>query len=236
VADFPFVIPEAMRAELAASIDAEEKLPRALDRLGGLAGRDVVLLDADRGFRGRQLAAMGARVIALAASSGVGTARRGVEGGSAKIDVRPGTATASGLPDGSADAVVSFWSAFRPAASGASARADAELAEADRILRPDGRLLVVHDYGRDDLSTLLPPERSAELVAWSRRDGWFLANRFRIHVVHAFITFPDVDRLRESIGAVFGAAARGLVADVRRPRLSWKVVVYERLRGGVAPA
>ena len=49
------------------------------------------------------------------------------------------------------------------------------LAEVDRVLRPDGRLLVVQDYGRDDVCRLrgeLP-----EYGAWSRRDGPYLASR-----------------------------------------------------------
>ena len=46
-------------------------------------------------------------------------------------------------PDASADVVVACWSAFR------GAPAD-EMAEAARLLRPGGRLLVVHDYGRAD--------------------------------------------------------------------------------------
>src|SRR4029078_13095460 len=51
------------------------------------------------------------------------------------------------LPDASADVSRSVRVGFR----GVTAN---DLAEADRILRPGGRLLVVHDYGRDDVSPL----------------------------------------------------------------------------------
>jgi hypothetical protein len=215
VADFPFPVPAALRDDVSRYVDLEGKIPTALDRLGHLADQDVVVLEegdgARDGVRVRQLQDIGARVT---------VARR--------------APSATGLPAQSADAVVSFWSAFRPS-TGASVDAEADLAEADRVLRPGGRLLVVHDYARDDLSRVLPPERSAAAVAWSRRDGWFAAHGFRIHVIHAFWTFPDLARLGGTVEALFGRDARRLPGDLHRPRLSWKVVVYDRLRGGAAP-
>jgi len=231
VADYPFPTDGSLRRRLKQCVDLEGKLPRNLEALGPVAGRDVVLFDADRGLRARQLAGLGARVVALAPASAIPTLRRRLrtelEAGS--VALAAGTPLANRLAAGSADVVVSFWSAFR----GGS---DEEVAAAERILRPGGRLLVVHEYARDDLSRLWPEERSRELVAWSRRDGWFLRHEFKIRVVHAFWTFPDLDALHELPTAVFGPRAEALLADVRRPRLSWKVVVYHRDRlGNVAP-
>ena len=57
--------------------------------------------------------------------------------------IAEGTCARTNLPDGSADVVISCWSAFRDDLPG-------ELVEAERILRAGGRLLVLHDYGRDD--------------------------------------------------------------------------------------
>jgi hypothetical protein len=215
VADFPFAVPAALRDDVSRYVDVEGKIPTALERLGHLADQDVVVLEGSDGVpdgvRVRQLQDLGARVT-----------------------VARGAPSATGLRAPSADAVVSFWSAFRPS-TGGSLDAEADLAEADRILRPGGRLLVVHDYARDDLSRVLPPERSAAAVAWSRRDGWFSAHGFRIHVIHAFWTFPDLAHLDATVEALFGRDARRLLGDLHRPRLSWKVVVYDRLRGGAAP-
>ena len=59
----------------------------------------------------------------------------------------------SDIPDASADVLIGCWTSFR----GPDA---AEFAEAARILRPGGRLLVLHDYGRDDVSKLLGSGRS----------------------------------------------------------------------------
>jgi hypothetical protein len=105
----------------------------------------------------------------------------------------------------------------------------ATIGEADRVLRPDGRLLVVHDYGRDDVSRLrgdLP-----EYGPWSRREGPFLAAGFRIRVIHSFWTFDAIDDAQSFLIGAFGEAGRVLGEDLRRPRLSYNVAIYHRTRG-----
>jgi hypothetical protein len=49
----------------------------------------------------------------------------------------------------------------------------AEIAEVDRVLRPGGRHLAVHEYGRDDVSRLHGDR--PEYGAWSQRTGPFLS-------------------------------------------------------------
>ncbi len=124
------------------------------------------------------------------------------------------------------DIVVSLWAGFRGVD-------EADLREVDRVLRPDGRLLVVHDYGRDDVSLLRDPD-APEYRLWSRRDGPFLRGGFRIRVVHCFWTFPDLDAARVALEAQFGERGTALADRLKRPRLSWNVAVYHRWRGGVA--
>jgi len=201
VADLPISLPDHLRAVLAAAIDRERKIDRALEALGAVAGRDMVLVGAGPAETARWIAA-GSRVTATA--SLVGTA-------------------GAGLAVGSADAIVSAWSAFRGVDP-------VELAAADRILRPDGRLLVVHDYGRDDVSRLrgnLP-----EYGAWSRRNGPFLAHGFRVRVVHCFWTFDTSEEAEGFLADAFGDAGAALGRELKRPRLSWNVAVYHRTRGG----
>jgi SAM-dependent methyltransferase len=127
--------------------------------------------------------------------------------------------------DASADVIVSSWSAFRGVGEG-------ELSEVDRVLRPDGRLIVIHDYGRDDVSRLrgdLP-----EYGTWSRRDGPFIQNGFRIRVLHCFWTFDSLDDARQFLDLAFGEAGRTFAAQLNRPRLSYNVALYYRTRGGRA--
>jgi len=144
-------------------------------------------------------------------------------------DARPVIADPSPLrlpvADGALDAVVSLWSGFRGVDP-------ADLAEADRALRPGGRRLVVHAYGRDDVSGLRDPA-APELVTWSRREGPFLHDAaFKIRVVHCFWTFPSLEDAQARIAAL-GPRGEALAATLRRPRLSWNVAVYHRSRGGM---
>ncbi len=186
-------------------MDIEGKIPRALEALGPLVGRDVAVVDAP----------------------GTGWLARIRDAGADPLVVAPGPLLRLPVPDGSLDAVVTLWTAFRGVGG-------ADLAEADRALRPGGRLLVVHDYGRDDVSALRDPE-SPEYRAWSRRDGPFLRDGgFKIRVVHCFWTFGTLDEARDALGQL-GERGTALAAVLRRPRLSWNVAVYHRWRGGVEP-
>jgi SAM-dependent methyltransferase len=199
MADLPMDLSGELGERLSRCLDVEGKIPRALEALGPVAGRDVLLLDPTDGLRARQLRELGARVfLAESAPSGFG------------------------VPDGSADVVVSFWSSFRDAAP-------AELAAADRALRPGGRLLVVLDYGRDDVSHLRSD--GPDYRAWSRPGGPFLKAGFKVRVVHCFWTFESMDDCGEFLAAGFAEAGRAVAAGLKRPRLSYNVAVYHRTFG-----
>lgn len=204
MADLPFELAAGLSERLARVLDVEGKIPRALEALGPVRVRDVVLVDGAGGIRARQLTDLGARV-ALVDS-----------GGPAPFDA----------PDLSADVLVAWWSAFR-------GDAPEQIAHAERILRPGGRLLVIHDYGRDDVAALrgdLP-----EYGPWSRRDGPFLGRGFKVRVVHCWWTFESLDDARGFLDAGFGDAGRALGGRLTRPRLSYNVAVYHRTMGQ-APA
>ena len=109
------------------------------------------------------------------------------------------------------------------------------MAEADRVLRPDGRLLVVHDYGRDDVSHLRGDQ--PEYGSWGRRDGWYLTHGFRVRVIHCFWTFDSMVETAAFLTDAFGAVGDQVAATLKRPRLSYNVAVYHRTNSGLkAPA
>lgn len=205
VADFSFQLADPrLQAQLERAVDQEEKIPHALQALGPLAGQRVVLLDADRGLRAAQLEGSGARVSRV-----------------------PGLAT-SGLPRGLADLFVTFWAGFR----GGSPDTETQMKEAERILRPGGRLLIVHDYGRDDVSRLLDDDvRERDQVAWSQRDGWFLLHDFKVRVLHCWWTFGSLEEAHDLLVGGFGRPGTEVASGMRRPRLEYKVAVYHRTMG-----
>lgn len=203
VADLPIDFGDGRAERLARVLDVEAKIPRALESLGPVGGRDVLLIDGADGIRARQLAELGARVAFARADATAG------------IDA----------PDASADVVVSLWTPFRCTDA-------AEASEVARVLRPGGRLLVVLDYGRDDVSHLrgdLP-----EYGSLSRRAGPYLAGGFKVRVVHCFWTFASSDEAGAFLEDGFGDLGRGVAARMKRPRLSYKVAVYHRTFEGAA--
>lgn len=199
MADLPVELADELGHRLSRVLDVEGKIPRALEALGPVAGRDVLLLDSADGLRAGQLRELGARVVVAA-----------------------GPAAMAGRPAGSVDVIVSLWSYFRGASR-------SELAEAGRILRPGGRLLIVHDYGRDDVSHLHGDR--PEYGVWSKRNGPFLSNGFKVRVVHCFWTFDSMDDCRDFLAAAFDEPGRVVAAGLKRPRLSYNVAVYHRTFG-----
>jgi SAM-dependent methyltransferase len=203
-------LPHAFAADLStrfeAAFDRAGKIVRAIevlgsaDESGSIAGRDVVLVD-DPG----------------------GPVRRGLTSAKARIVVVPlGLPLRLALPDASADIVLGAWSAFR-------GNNPTEIAEVDRVLRPGGRHLVIHDYGRDDVSRILGAR--PEYAAWSQRGGPFLTGGFRVRVLHCFWDFDSPEEATAFLRDAFGPAGATVAASLKRPRLSYNVAIYHRSKG-----
>jgi hypothetical protein len=198
VADLPITLPPALAARLAPALDVEGKIGAALEALGPIGGQRVGVIDTPGGPVVEGLCRLAASVVHLDGN----------------------LAAAAKLP-GSLDVIVGLWSSFRGVDP-------VELAAAERLLRPGGRLLVVHDYGRDDVSRLRGDR--PEYGAWSHRSGPFMTGGFKIRVVHCFWTFPSIEDARAVLAEGFGEAGAALAATLKRPRLSWNVAVYHRSR------
>ncbi len=204
MSDLPIALEGALADHLARVLDVEGKIPRALQALGPVADRDVLLVDGATGLRARQLEELGAR-----------------------IEHVPDVHAAAERPAESHDVVIGWWSAFRGVD-------DDDLAIVDRVLRPGGRLLVVHDYGRDDVSRLRGDQ--PEYGAWTKRGGPFLTGGFKIRVLHCWWTFTSIEEATAFLAEAFGTAGADVAASLKRPRLSYNVAVYHRTRGDAAAA
>lgn len=199
MSDLPIPLRPDLALRLASALDREAKIVRGLESLGPIAGRDVVLVDAEHSSIGTGLVALGAKLVHAPLAQPLRLA----------------------AADGSADVVVGLWSAFR----GIDA---SDLTEVDRVLRPDGKLLVVHDYGRDDVSRLLGDR--PEQGAWSRRNGPFLSSGFRVRVIHCWWDFDSLEAATAFLSDAFGGPGVEVGATLKRPRLSYKVAIYHRSR------
>ncbi len=204
--DLPVALPPEVEETFLRIVDPECKIPAILETLGPIAGRDVVVLDCGNGFRVRQLQDMGARVT----------------GFTWPLSEADAEALAGWI--GRADAVVVPWSEE-------AAPRSRFLLEASALLRPGGRLLIIHDYGRDDVWSLMPATRE-RAVAWSQRRGPFLLDGFRIRVVHCWWTFESVEQARQILGTVFGESGREFADSMKRLRLEYSVAVYHRSAPG----
>jgi hypothetical protein len=192
-------LPSELEPTFVGALDPAGKLVAALASLGPIADRDVVVVDAVGGPILDGLAAAGGRMTPLGPASPF------------HLDI----------DDGSADVVLGLWSAFRGVDP-------SEVAEVDRVLRPGGRQLAVHDYGRDDVSRLNGDR--PEYGAWSQRTGPFLTSGFRVRVVHCFWEFESQQATTDFLAAAFGESGAAIAATLRRPRLSYNVAIYHRSR------
>jgi hypothetical protein len=204
VADLPFALHEPLDERFAAVFDVEGKVPRALEILGPISGRDVLLYDSNGGRLASRLTEFGARV-------------------------KPAPDAA---PRASADVFVASWSSL----SHPTPEAERGHQAADRGLRPGGRLLLLEDYGRDEAARVMSDPAAFSPAALRQRDAWFVARGFKIHVVHAWWTFPAIEDARGFLGDAFGDRGQALGESLKRPRISHKLVVYHRTCGGAASA
>jgi hypothetical protein len=202
VSQLPVELAPDLAARLRLAFDREAKISRGLDALGPVGGRDVVVIDGSGSPVLEAIERLEARVVEADGS-------------------RPLRLASA---DATADAVIGLWSSFRGPAA-------ADLAEVDRVLRPGGRHLIVHDYGRDDVSRLFEGDRP-EYGAWSQRTGPFLRGGFRVRVLHCWWSFDTVEEAAEFLGEAFGQRGRDLAAVLRRPRLTYNVAIYHRSCGG----
>jgi len=213
-----------LHARLGDAIDPDRKILGALERVVPLSGKRIADIGTGIGHYPMLLAHRMGRTYGIESDSELLTEarRRAVDSHQPNIRIVEGSATSLPLRDGAVDIVL----------TGGIAPEDGSLpaiAEAVRILRPGGRLVVIGYYGRDDVAALLEPEVVAQAMdATQRRTGWWLRNGFKIKVVHTRVDLTDPVLAQELLPRLYGDRGRAYLMGPHRPFLRLKLGLYHR--------
>ena len=100
------------------------------------------------------------------------------------------------------------------------------------MLRPNGRLIVLGYYGRDDLGALLDPDVVEQARdATQRRSGWWLQHGFKIKVVHSRIDLLDDATAAELLPRLYGERGRAFLAGPHPLSLRLRLGLYHLAMG-----
>lgn len=225
----PWTEPDpALHARLGELFDPERKVLAGLERVTPLSGKRIADVGTGIGHYPMLLARRTGRTYGIESDPALLAAarQRAAELHQPNIRIVEGDSSALPLRDGAVDVVLTSRidpdDASRPA-----------IAEALRVLRPGGRLIVIGYYGRDDVSTLLEPEVVAHVrEATQRRTGWWLRNGFKIKVVHARLDLRDDDAAHELLPRLYGDRGRAYLMQPHKPMLELKLGLYHLQRPG----
>jgi SAM-dependent methyltransferase len=211
-----------LHARLGEAIDPDRKVLTALERITPLSGKRIADIGTGIGHYPMLLARRTGRTYGIESDPSLlaEAKRRAVDSHQPNIRIVEGEPTAIPLRDGAVDIVLT--SLIDPD--------DASLAavrEAQRVLRPGGRLIVIGHYGRDDVAALLEPEVVDHVMeSTQRRTGWWLRNGFKIKVVHARLDLGDARTTHELLPRLFGDRGRAYLMGAHRPSLRLNLGLY----------
>ncbi len=217
---------EVLYARLGDVIDPERKVLAALERIVPISGKRIADVGTGIGHYPMLLARRTGRTYGIEADDALRDAarRRAAAAHQPNIRIVAGEPERLPLRDGAVDIVL----------SGTIDPDDASLPairEALRVLRPDGRLVVLGYYGRDDLASLLEPEVVAHaLEATQRRTGWWLRNGFKIKVVHTRLDVSDRETALDLLPRLYGDRGRAFLMEPHPGSLALKLGLYHRAR------
>ena len=210
-------------------IDPDRKVLAALERIVPLSGKRIADVGTGIGHYPMLLARRTARTYGIEPEAALlGEARsRATASHQPNVRMVEGEATALPLRDAAVDIVL-------------HGLIDAEegslpaIAEALRVLRPGGRLVVLGYYGRDDVAPLLEPEVVAHArQATQRRIGWWLRHGFKIKVVHARLDLRDVEAAHAILPRLYGDRARAFLMSAHPPMPELKLGLYHLAKTSV---
>jgi SAM-dependent methyltransferase len=213
-----------LHARLGDAIDPDRKVLEGLERIVSLSGKRIADIGTGIGHYPMLLARRTGRTYGIEANPELlaEARRRAARSHQPNIRIVEGEPTRLPLRNGVVDIVLT--SNILPEDGSLAA-----IEEAQRVLRPGGRLIVVGYYGRDDVAALLEPEVVDQAVdATHRRTGWWLRNGFKIKVVHARVDLADAELAHALLPRLFGDRGRAYLMGPHRPFLRLNLGLYHR--------
>jgi SAM-dependent methyltransferase len=208
-------------------IDPQRHVLDALERIVPLSGKRIADVGTGIGHYPMLLARRTGRTYGIEARPELLEEARRRAGASHQPNIRIVEGGGDSLPlrDGAVDIVLS--GEIEP-----DDRWLPAIAEARRVLRPNGRLIVMGYYGRDDLVALLDPEvveRAHD--ATQRRSGWWLKHGFKIKVVHSRIDLLDEATAAELLPRLYGERGTAFLAGPHALSLRLRLGLYHLAMG-----
>jgi SAM-dependent methyltransferase len=213
-----------LHARLSEAIDPDRKVLEAIERIVPLSGKRIADVGTGIGYFPLLLARRTGRTYGIEKNPALlaEARRRATRSHQPNIRIVEGEPTRLPLRNGVVDVVLT--GAITPDDGSRAA-----IAEAVRVLRPGGRLIVIGYYGRDDVAALLEPEVVTQAFeATQRRTGWWLRNGFKIKVVHAKVDLAESEVAHALLPRLFGDRGRAYLMGPHRSSLRLNIGLYHR--------
>jgi SAM-dependent methyltransferase len=218
----PFWGPEQLElfGLMTQAIDPEGRIPAAMQATAPIEGRVLLDVGAGVGDRTIRYAPLVARVYALEPDPKALPILRGriKSSGATNVTVTPGSAAAIPLEDNSADVAYATWAYFFGPGS------EPGLREVERVIRPGGDIVIVQNYGQDELSSFWTADES-QCEAWP---PWFAEQGFACEVVDTVWRFRTIDEALAVLEFLWGKRARTYALEVDKAEFGYKVAIYHR--------
>jgi SAM-dependent methyltransferase len=213
--------PELHR-RLGEAIDPDRKVLAALERIVPVSGKRIADVGTGIGHYPMLLARRTGRTYGIESDPVLlaEARRRASRSHQPNLRIVEGEPTALPLRDATVDIVLS--GGIEP-----DDRSLPAIAEALRVLRRGGRLIVIGYYGRDDVAALLDPAVVAHaLEATQRRVGWWIAHGFKIKVVHTRLDLRDEATAHELLPRLYGKRGDAYLREPHGASLELKLGLY----------
>ncbi len=226
----PFWGPEQLQLFdlMARAIDPGELLQEAMQAVAPIQNR--VLLDVGAGVGDRTIlyARLAAHVYALEPDPAARPILKGRIKSSQLTNMTavPASVEAIPLDENCVDVAYATWAYFFGPGS------EPGLKEVKRVVRPGGDIVVVQNYGHDELSRFWAP-RESECETWP---AWFSGHGFTCDVVDTVWRFRTQDEALAVLEFLWGEPARAYVLESGKLEFGYKVAIYHlRVPEGTPP-